>query len=136
LYAAIPPHTPSTMCLFFITVVIVYPKKVGINHEPVIVSFHGTLKLENRNWKFGLHAFILLMNAFNFRPSFSIIALYSVAFDTLYSVAFDTDKTFFLISFRISPEFLLSNFPAFFSLNTGSTLRFDKFQAVNGYELF
>jgi hypothetical protein len=23
------------------------------------VSVHGTLKLENRNWKFGLHAFVL-----------------------------------------------------------------------------
>ncbi len=33
----------------------------------------------------------------------------------------------------ISPEFLLSNFPAFLSLKTGSTLRSDKFQAVNGY---
>jgi hypothetical protein len=34
----------------------------------------------------------------------------------------------------ISPEFLLSNFPAFLSLKTGSTLRSDKFQAVNGYK--
>ena len=32
------------------------------------------------------------MNAFNFGPSFSTIALYSVAFDS--------DKTFLLISFR------------------------------------
>ena len=47
-----------------------------------IVSVHGTLKLENRNWKFGLHAFVLLMNAFNFGPSFSTIALYSIAFDS------------------------------------------------------
>ena len=39
------------------------------------VSVHRTLKLENRNWKFGLHAFVLLMNAFNFGPSFSTIAL-------------------------------------------------------------
>ncbi len=48
--------------------------------------------VEIRNWKFGLHAFVLLMNAFNFGPSYSIIALYSVAFDS--------DKTFLLISFR------------------------------------
>jgi len=25
----------------------------------IIVSVHGTLKLEIRNWKFGLHAFVL-----------------------------------------------------------------------------
>jgi hypothetical protein len=24
-----------------------------------LVSVHGTLKLENRNWKFGLHIFVL-----------------------------------------------------------------------------
>ncbi len=66
------------------------------------VSVHGTLKLENRNWKFGLHAFVLLMNAFNFGPSFSIIALYSVAFDS--------DKTFLLISFR-NHDFVSSNEP-------------------------
>jgi len=36
-----------------------------------LVSVHGTLKLENRNWKFGFHAFVLLMNAFNFWPSSS-----------------------------------------------------------------
>jgi hypothetical protein len=40
-----------------------------------IVSVHRTLKLEIRNWKFGLHAFILLMNVFNFGPSFLTIAL-------------------------------------------------------------
>lgn len=56
------------------------------------VSVHGTLKLENRNWKFGLHTFVLFMNAFNFGPSLSTIALYSVAFDS--------DKTFLLMSFR------------------------------------
>ena len=33
----------------------------------------------------------------------------------------------------IPPEFLLSNFPAFLSLKTESTLRSDKFQAVNSY---
>jgi len=27
------------------------------------------LKIENRNWKFGLHAFVLLRNAFNFEQS-------------------------------------------------------------------
>jgi hypothetical protein len=26
-----------------------------------MVSVHGTLKLENRNWKFGLHAFVPLI---------------------------------------------------------------------------
>jgi len=56
------------------------------------LTVHGTLKLENRNWKFGLHAFVVLMNAFNWRPSFSTIALYSVAFDS--------DKTFLLMSLR------------------------------------
>jgi hypothetical protein len=40
-----------------------------------LVSVHGTLKLENRNWKFGVHAFVLLMNAFNFGPSSSTITL-------------------------------------------------------------
>jgi len=44
-----------------------------------LVNVHGTLKLENspagRDWKFGLHTFVLLMNAFNFGPSFSTIAL-------------------------------------------------------------
>jgi hypothetical protein len=30
-----------------------------------MVAVHGTVKLEIRNWKFGLHAFVLLMNAFN-----------------------------------------------------------------------
>jgi len=41
----------------------------------IFVSVHGTLKikLEIGNWKFGLHAFILLMNAFNFEPGFSTI---------------------------------------------------------------
>ena len=56
------------------------------------VPVHETLKLENRNWKFGLHAFVLLMNAFNLGPSLSTIVLYSVAFDS--------DKTFLLMSFR------------------------------------
>ena len=56
------------------------------------MSVHGTSKLENKNWKFSLHAFVLLMTAFDFEPGFSIIALYSVAFDS--------DKTFLLISFR------------------------------------
>jgi len=50
------------------------------------------LKLENRNWKFGLHASVLLMNAFNWGPSFSTIAFYSVIFDS--------DKIFLLMSFR------------------------------------
>ena len=50
------------------------------------ISVGGTLKLENRNWKFRF----------------------------------------------ISPEFPLSNFPAFLLLKTGSTLRSDKFQVVNG----
>ena len=54
-----------------------------------VVTVHGTLKLENRNWKFGLHTFVLLMNAFNFRSGFSTIALYSVVFDP--------DKAFLLI---------------------------------------
>ncbi|MEA3358433.1 MAG: hypothetical protein U9R17_03360, partial [Thermodesulfobacteriota bacterium] len=31
----------------------------------IFVSVHGTLKLETGNWKFGLHAFVLLMAAFN-----------------------------------------------------------------------
>jgi len=35
----------------------------------------------------------------------------------------------------ISPEFLLSNFPAFLSLKMGSTLCFDKFQAMNGCDI-
>ena len=48
--------------------------------------------IEIRNWKLGLHAFVLLMNVFNFGPSFSTIALYSVAFDS--------DKTFLLMNFR------------------------------------
>ena len=33
----------------------------------IMVSVHGTLKYENRNWKFGFHSFVLFMNAFNFR---------------------------------------------------------------------
>ena len=56
----------------------------------------GTLKLKNspagRDWKFSPHDFVLLMNAFNFGPSFSTIALYSAAFDS--------DNTFLLMSFR------------------------------------
>ena len=40
----------------------------------------GAWKLENRNWIFGFHAFLLLMNAFDLGPSF------------------------------ISPEFLISSF--------------------------
>jgi hypothetical protein len=43
--------------------------------QSFIVSIHRTLKLENRNWKFGLHVFVLLMNAVNLGPSFSTIAL-------------------------------------------------------------
>jgi len=38
--------------------------------EGMPVSVHGTLKLENRNWKFGLYAFVLLMNIFNFGPDY------------------------------------------------------------------
>jgi hypothetical protein len=38
--------------------------------------------VENRNWKFGFHAFVLLMNTFNFGPSFSTIALYSLELDS------------------------------------------------------
>jgi len=30
-----------------------------LNRLGNIVSVHGTLKLENRNWKFGFHAFVL-----------------------------------------------------------------------------
>jgi hypothetical protein len=56
-------------------------------HECRNTSVHETLKLENRNWKFGFYAFVLLINAFNFVPSFSTIALYSVTFNL--------DKTFF-----------------------------------------
>jgi len=37
----------------------------------IILTVHGTLKLENRNWKFGFHAFVLLMTMFNFGLSFS-----------------------------------------------------------------
>ena len=48
--------------------------------------------VEIGNWKFGLHAFVRLMNALNWGPSVSII--------TWYSVAFDADKTFLLMSFR------------------------------------
>ncbi|MEA2102221.1 MAG: hypothetical protein U9P80_06560, partial [Thermodesulfobacteriota bacterium] len=59
---------------------------------PVIVTVHGTLKLEIGNWKLGLYAFVLLTNAFNFGPSFSTIALYSIALDS--------DKDFLLVSFR------------------------------------
>ena len=62
------------------------------------------------------------MNAFNFGPSLSTIALYSIAFDsdqtfflTLLPVCNHTDRKF------ISTQFLLSNF---------------KFQAVNGYNIF
>jgi len=29
------------------------------------LSVHGTLKLENTNWKFGFHAFVLSINALN-----------------------------------------------------------------------
>ena len=59
------------------------------------------LKVEIINWKFGLHAFVLLMNAFNFGPSFSTIVLYSVSFDsdntfplTLLPVCNHTDRKF------------------------------------------
>ena len=31
-------------------------QEIGVNDG---VSVHGTLKLENRNWKFGLHAFVV-----------------------------------------------------------------------------
>ncbi|OEU53854.1 MAG: hypothetical protein BA868_02960 [Desulfobacterales bacterium C00003106] len=67
-----------------------------------IIRVHGTLKLENRNWKFGLHAFVLLMNAFNFGPSLSTIVLYPLAFDS--------DKTFLLMSFR-NHDLVSSNEP-------------------------
>jgi hypothetical protein len=36
--------------------------------EGMPVSVHGTMKLENRNWKFGLNAFVLLINVLNFGP--------------------------------------------------------------------
>ena len=36
----------------------------------IFVTVHGRLKLENRNWKLGLHGFELLMNVFNFGPVF------------------------------------------------------------------
>jgi len=41
----------------------------------IYVSVHETLKikLEIGNWKYDLHAFVLLMNAFNFGSSFSTI---------------------------------------------------------------
>jgi len=45
---------------------------------------------------------------------------------------------FSLQSKQLQPDYVssyLSNFPAFLSLKTGSTLRYDKFQAVNGYEI-
>jgi len=31
-----------------------------------VVTVHGTLKLENRNWKFGLYTFVLFMNDADF----------------------------------------------------------------------
>ena len=36
----------------------------------ILVTVHGTLKLENSNWKVGLHTFVLLMYSFNFGPGF------------------------------------------------------------------
>jgi len=39
------------------------------------ISVHGTLKLENRNWKFGFHVFMMFMNAFNFGSSSSTFVL-------------------------------------------------------------
>jgi len=79
------------------------------------VSVHGTLKLENRNWKFGLHAFVLLMNAFNFGPSFLTIVLYSVSFDsdntfplTLLPICNHTDRKF--VSSFSNFYFLISSF--------------------------
>jgi hypothetical protein len=67
------------------------------DEQYILVTVHGTLKLENRNWKFGLYAFtrrkrpcrderehggcvarVLLMNVFNFGPSFSTIAVTQV----------------------------------------------------------
>ena len=52
--------------------------------------------------KFGLHAFfVLLINAFNFGPSLSTIALYPVAFDS--------DKTFLRIIRK-----LVSSLPNFY----------------------
>ena len=89
------------------TLTITFAFDILISVVNVYVSVHGTLKLEIRNWKFSLHAFVLLMSAFNFGPSFSAIALYYVAFDP--------DKT---LTRFISSKFLLSNF---------------EFQAVNGY---
>ena len=75
----------------------------------ILVTVHETLKLENRNWKFGFYAFVLLINVFNFGPRFSTIALYSVTFDL--------DKTFLLPVCRqpirklaSSPQFLISSF--------------------------
>ena len=61
-------------------------------NEEILVSVHGTIKLENRNWKFGLHAFTRPKRLrcactvderyFNFGQSFLTIVLYSVAFDS------------------------------------------------------
>jgi len=51
--------------------VLLPPSKTKPNRHLEIVTVHGTLKLENRNWKFGLYAFVLLMSVFNFGPSSS-----------------------------------------------------------------
>jgi hypothetical protein len=80
----------------------------------ILVTVHGTLKLENRNWKFGLHAFVRLMNAFNWGPSFSTIALYSVTFDsdkTFSCQREDTDHTLPLYLQRCCRMIVLSDNP-------------------------
>ena len=38
----------------------------GCKWGALVVTVHGTLKLENRNWKVGLHTFVLLMNTSNY----------------------------------------------------------------------
>jgi len=100
-------------------------------------------RVEIGNWKFGLHAFVLLMNVFNLGPSFSTIALYSVAFDS--------DKTFLLMNFR-NHDLVSSSEPFYFTYQSRarpylitllpvcrhptrklvSSLPNFKFQAVNG----
>jgi len=42
------------------------------------VTVNGTLKLENRNWKFGLHAFCIVNERIQFWAGFLTIALSSV----------------------------------------------------------
>ena len=69
------------------------------------VTVNGTLKLENRNWKFGLHAFCIVNERIQFWAGFLTIALSAVACDS------NNSFLLLILLIKITPPYLITPLP-------------------------